>query len=330
MNKEIWRKNIKTLKAHHKRYGDSTIPLGGEKDKVFAKWVENVRRHASRLTDQERRELTEAGFNFNPGQDWNTMFRSLEQFYKKHGHTSIPSDQQALEKLFDWTLAQKRSRTLLTPAQIKNLDSLDFDWEVSTDNDVKWMAMYQKLGEFKREHGHVKVPQDFKEDLELGRWVSRQRRRETQGELSKNKKQLLSSLGFLWKEDIARMREQSWENRYRELALFKRTHGHIDRLQVRRQHYQLGLWMETQMLSQHRMSRTRKEKLNAIGFQWDKGDFYEERWNEMFQRLIAYRKKHGHCQVKRSEDFKLSVWLQKQNESSAGRKAGKARLRMER
>lgn len=312
MSESHWKENVAKLKAYFKQHGNFNIPADWKKDNTLSRWIANIRKHPNRLTAKQRGDLERIGFNFNVVADWDSMFQRLERFYEKYGHSYIPSNQKNLEDLFDWTVNQRRSKSLLTVGQIKKLDSVDFDWDALTDKDIQWKLMYRELVEFKRRHGHAKVPQDFKENPALGSWVAKQRRRKTEKALSREKVKLLNELGFLWKEDIARMREQSWENKYQQLVHYKRKHGHTDRLQVKRENYQLGLWMETQIVNQRSISIQRKKKLNAIGFRWERGNFSDERWSEMYEKLVAYKRKYGHCQVKQRQDFTLSVWVQRQ------------------
>ena len=308
---EMWRKSINKLKTFYKRHRHLNLPSVWRKDKRFSRWMQNIREYPNRLSGEQVRELQLIGFDFTIPSDWNAMFNRLEEFHGNHGHCYVPADQKELEELFDWTINQKKSRSLLTLTQLRKLDSRQFDWETSSDNDIKWGGMYRELVDFKRRHGHVRVPYDFKENKALGNWVARQRKKGTDKKLSEEKIKQLNQLGFLWKEDVAKLREQAWEKRFNELRNYKIAFGHMDRLKIRNDNYSLGLWIETQMNAWGHMLPYRKKKLNAIGFKWEKEDIYEQRWNEMYQKLIAYRKRSGHCQVKRWEDFRLSVWLQR-------------------
>ncbi len=306
-----WKENFRKLKAYYKKYRNFNVPSQWSKDKQLSTWVENIRKHPNRLPGNQYNALVKIGFSFQDPSDWNSQFYRLEEFYKQHGHSYVPSDQKKYESLFDWSHNQRQAKSLLTDTQIKKLDSLQFDWNALTDKDIKWEQMYQELMVFKKKYGHTKVPQELKENKSLGAWVSNQRSNKTKKILSAERIRKLNKIGFLWKEDILRMREEAWAKRYTELVRYKKVHGHIDRIKVRHDHYQLGLWIETQIVRQDQLSPDRKRKLNAIGLKWVKEDYAEERWNEMYTKLQAYKKKHGHCRVKKHEDFKLAVWLQR-------------------
>jgi hypothetical protein len=310
-NPEVWSHYIKLLKAYKKQYGDFSVPSQWKKDRQFSQWVENISKHPERVPPKINAELQKMGFDFNPVPDWDSMFFRLKVFFEEHGHSYIPPNRKDLEYLFDWTIRQKQLKAILTAQQVKKLNSVDFDWNVSDRKMVAWEMMYKELENFKTVFGHVKVPQDYRDNLKLGGWVAHQRKNKTEGKLSRERIKKLNLLGFLWKEDIERMRHVAWEKQYNELVKYKKDKGHIDRFQIRKANYSLGLWVETQMVSKDRMPSYRKKKLNAIGFQWDKGNFREERWNDMYERLQMFKAKHGHTRVKRSDDFKLSVWLQR-------------------
>ncbi|WP_333821450.1 helicase associated domain-containing protein [Ohtaekwangia sp.] len=321
-DKDRWKENFSKLKAYRKQHGNFNVSANGSDDKAFNRWVENIRKHPERLPAAIYTRLLKIGFPFKIAADWNNMFSRLEQFYRKHGHSQVSARED--EKLFDWCVNQRNSQARLSSRQVEKLNDLDFDWLVS-DKDLRWLQMFEQLVAFKQEYGHAKVPQDFKGNPALGVWVARQRRAKTRGELSADKVSRLEEIGFLWKEDIAKLREENWEKKYSELIAYKREHGHIDRIKVRKDNYSLGLWIESQIVHQKNIPSHRKKKLDAIGFAWSKGNFAEERWEEMYKRLQAYARKHGHCRVKRHQDFTLSVWVQrnKRDRSSIGREKRK-------
>ena len=60
-----------------------------------------------------------------------------------------------------------------------------------------WDIMYGRLLEYKRKNGHCRVPQYYKEDQKLGRWVDNQRCRKER--LSEERKKKLDAVGFMWR-----------------------------------------------------------------------------------------------------------------------------------
>src|SRR5258706_6949417 len=101
MNKESWKKNVGKLKEYRKAYGNFQVAGNWGKDIPFARWVENLRQRPGDLSDNQFHELENIGFRFQVASDWRKMFSKLEAFYRKQGHTYVPSNHAALESLFD-------------------------------------------------------------------------------------------------------------------------------------------------------------------------------------------------------------------------------------
>ena len=61
----------------------------------------------------------------------------------------------------------------------------------------------------------------------------------------------------------------------------------------------------------------RMDKLNAIGFEWNAEWRSVKSWDELYEQLIDFRRKHGHCNVS-AEDLK-SNQDSKENDKTADR-----------
>lgn len=53
----------------------------------------------------------------------------------------------------------------------------------------------------------------------------------------------------------------------------------------------------------------RLDRLKELGFEWE--PLQERQWNEKYDRLLAFKRVHGHCNVPYmySEDPQLSGWV---------------------
>lgn len=58
----------------------------------------------------------------------------------------------------------------------------------------RWMNRYKELIEYKKEHGSTLVPQRYKKNPKLGKWVTHQR----SSCLTEERKALLDEIGFVW------------------------------------------------------------------------------------------------------------------------------------
>jgi hypothetical protein len=78
----------------------------------------------------------------------------------------------------------------------KRLDAIGFAWRLIDPN--SWESMFDSLVEFKKIYGHCNVPQHWKENKRLGKWVNTQRTAYKRGKLSPEKQKQLNGIGFVW------------------------------------------------------------------------------------------------------------------------------------
>lgn len=119
-----------------------------------------------------------------------------------------------------------------------------------------WLGRYNQLLQFKQEHGHVDVPQTYKGNKALGKWVGKQREmykvylhnrsiecKVTDRQpcsLNDERVEMLNKLGFRWAIgkgqaaklhgifDSSEIQKVNWEQKYNQLQTFKQTHGHLE------------------------------------------------------------------------------------------------------
>ena len=75
----------------------------------------------------------------------------------------------------------------------KRLDSIGFSWNPFSE---LWEARFQELVEYKQVHGSCNVPNRYKANPQLGRWVDKQPRAKTMRE---ERRKRLDSISFTWK-----------------------------------------------------------------------------------------------------------------------------------
>ena len=78
---------------------------------------------------------------------------------------------------------------------------------------------------------------------------------------------------------------------YRALIAYKKKHGHCNVPRRNPGDFALGQWVNKQRSRD--LTRRQREKLQAIGFDFEcKRDKNQRSWDEKFERLKAYKKKH--------------------------------------
>jgi superfamily II DNA or RNA helicase len=235
---------------------------------------------------------------------WDLNFGKLVKFKEEHGHCLVPTVFKSDPKLGHWVHNQRSlySKGKLSQVRITTLKNLSFEWDPIAD---EWDRNFEKLRTFKSENGHCRVPDRYKIDRPLSRWVAIQRRSRTKGLLSSERLAKLQAISFEWDPH-----DTTWEIYFKKIKAFKALNGnclvptdyHID--------VQLGRWVRTQRYyySVGKLTATRTTRLNALGFEWDPQETY---WVEYIEKLKAFIAKHGHCRVATdySEDPQLGTWV---------------------
>ncbi|MEI8140045.1 MAG: helicase associated domain-containing protein [bacterium] len=117
-----------------------------------------------------------------------------------------------------------------------------------------------------------------------------------------------------------------WEDMFRALEAYSKEHGDCQVPANWKKNLQLGRWVAMQRY-RHKIGELTKSyvvRLTKIGFVWSPAD---KVWNDMYQRLVKYKKKHGHCDVPSScpSEPDLANWVanqrhrKKMNSLAAGR-----------
>ena len=124
------------------------------------------------------------------------MYARLVAYKAQHGDCTVPRVNQD-RALARWLTTQRTLKVKghLYFEQIQWLNTLGFAWDPLT---ARWEAMYARLVAYKAQHGDCTVPQIFKQDRPLGRWVTTQRTLKVHGQLYSERIQRLEALGFVW------------------------------------------------------------------------------------------------------------------------------------
>eukprot|EP00531_Pseudo-nitzschia_arenysensis_P018325 CAMPEP_0116115804 /NCGR_PEP_ID=MMETSP0329-20121206/700_1 /TAXON_ID=697910 /ORGANISM="Pseudo-nitzschia arenysensis, Strain B593" /LENGTH=569 /DNA_ID=CAMNT_0003609257 /DNA_START=917 /DNA_END=2626 /DNA_ORIENTATION=- len=237
------------------------------------------------------------------GKEWNTMYERLLKHMEERGLEKVPTRIHMDPELRNWVAQQRldfKKRNLSNQRQLL-LRSIGFHRDKFT---LKWDAKFERLQQFKKEHGHTNVPFHYAKDRQLGTWVSKQRVRIRQGTISAEEKARLEAIGFVPNRFNAR-----WEEMFRRLVAYKKVYGDSNVPRVYEKDAQLAQWVLNQKdaFREGKMKPERQIKLEAIGFSWC--TFYEGdmEWEKNFQRLLAHKAMHGH--IRFFKDQKLARWV---------------------
>ena len=239
------------------------------------------------------------------GLSWDRWFGLLQKYHNRNGHCRVPQSHiENDQKLGYWTGYVRKRVELLTPDQIRRLNSLGFSWDLLSD---QWDEYFSALNEFYTLEGHCRVTARFNfRGLKLGVWVNNQR----QNEKSLNPERLkrLNSINFSW-NPLA----DQWEDAFTKLTQFKKREGHCrparDLVVEGRK---IGSWVVEQRKKKEFLTTKQVNRLDSLGFSWDP---LTEKWEAAFDALKKFNQENGHCRVPQGEiinSIDLSKWSGRQ------------------
>jgi superfamily II DNA or RNA helicase len=246
------------------------------------------------------------------GVSWDRWFGLLQKFFEREGHSDVPIYYlEGGAKLGRWVSNQRhQNRSILSPDQLKRLDSLGFKWSPLTN---QWEKAFEALANFKTREGHCLVPQTHIENgFKLGQWVGSVRLRKVK--IAQSKLIQLESLDFIW-DPIA----EQWEEMFRALEQFRDKEGHC---RVPQGHIQegrtLGTWASTQRLKRKNglLTQSHIRRLNLLDFSWDP---YADQWEECFNAFKRFKQREGHCRIPDEHienGIKIGKWVGKQRQKA--------------
>ncbi len=299
------------LLSYKKRFGDCNVPREWIENPQLGNWVSTQRhwRNKKWLNKERVSRLNKIDFIWEPHDVlWEEMFKELFEFKKAYGHCNIPKEWPENSKLAAWvrTQQQLRRRGDLTEKRISHLSELGFVWGNSSEE--YWEDMFKALVEFKNNNGHCNVPQRWPVNQRLGIWVSNQRRRWKEKQLTEERIKRLNELGFTW--DVQAL----WERMFNVLTEYKNKRGHCNIPKEWPENPDLATWVSIQRTDKYSLSHKQRNRLKGLGFIWDTVN--EASWENMFEKLIEYKKINGHCNVpiEWSENPQLSTWVTEQRQ----------------
>lgn len=277
-NDRNWREMCEQLRTYHAEHGDADVPFRSKENRKLAAWVshQRQRKKSGSLEDEEIRLLDAIGFTWQHRErgSWDDRLDEVAAFKAKHGHCAMPVSCPENPKLgrFVNTMRTQRNNGSLSVDRIAKLDALGFVWassrKVLVDGDgitAEWQARFDKLFRYKETHGDCDVPAKWRENPQLGNWVSQQRQSRKNGTLHPERVRRLDEIGFDWRSDS---RQEEWATRLEQLRAYKKRFSNC-RVPVKwKEDPQLGAWVSNQRyrLKSGTLSPEKKRLLTEIGF----------------------------------------------------------------
>ena len=305
------------LKKFYAVHGHLYIPNTKQYTSLY-KLSERIRKNKDALSRSDKLELDKMGFmwTIKSANDlrWYFHFGELKAFQATFGHTRVPPRKEPYKALGTWVLRQRRDQKVLSKENVKLLNSISFEWssQIKALRDQEWRQMFERLRAFYNKHGHSNVPDRYKPDEKLGRWVSTVRYSEQK--LDGWKKLLLRKVKFKFSRDIKEQREQNRKKLFVKIESFFKKHGHAN---VPETYKDSKLAVAVAYLRQYpnRIRPDERRKLKSWKFLFSED--IKERWNNLweasFRKLQKFKEKFGHCRVSSAyKDKTLARWVANQ------------------
>ncbi len=232
---------------------------------------------------------------------WKNFWRELQHFRSVHGHCGVLVTDQNHPVLAQWVKAIRNRLDLLSIQQLTTLKNIHFDFGRRSN---VWVSHFLELSEFKKCHGHGRVPMHYPKDPNLNGWMCGQRTKWDKMPIDKEK--LLLRVGFDWR--IKRI--PTWERRLEQLREFKERYGHCDVPARWSENHGLSCWVSLQRVKYRRgrLSQSRRKLLEKLGFRWNPS---QQIWELRYKELVQFKAKYGHCLVptKWKPNTKLASWV---------------------
>ncbi|KAL7538248.1 hypothetical protein ACHAXR_008422 [Thalassiosira sp. AJA248-18] len=201
-NAQKWQDKFEELRKYKGLHGDTNVPR--KYDDGLSKWCATQRLRCKEFMNGDAKTpmtllqfqaLESIGFDMSTkrkqydraviDKKWEGRFNELLQYKGKHGNcdVAVRKGYEEYKQLANWAGLQRRKykakqtgtkagrTTGITDDQIKKLASVGFSFSLQDDFDTR----FKHLLEFKKEHGHTKVPVFYTGYNNLGRWAKRMR-----------------------------------------------------------------------------------------------------------------------------------------------------------
>ena len=324
--RSAWDRAYQELVAYKGEHGHMLVPSSHRTFAGFGlgQWVCLQRRakKSNLLNSHKVQRLEALGFVWeirSRRSSWEENCRRLRAYAEEHGHVIVPRWYQTPDgfKLGHWVSQQRMAKSYgkLKREQIAKLDEQGFVWDVIQ---FAWDSGLIHLQEYKKDHGHVIVPQRYEtpDGFKLGHWVNQQRTAKSKGKLKREQVAKLDEQGFFWRLRVA------WDSALIHLQEYKKDHGHVTvpRWYQTPDGFKLGQWVNQQRMgkSKGKLKREQIAKLDEQGFVWDVIQFA---WDSGLIHLQEYKKDHGHVIVPQRyetpDGFKLGHWVSQQRRAKS-------------
>ncbi len=240
---------------------------------------------------------------------WQEGLGAARAYRAEHGDLRVPPGHVTHDgfKLRIWIDNCRGRQGRLSPAQTAELDALGMIWDPLDDQWRRGLAAAQG---FHAQHGHLRVSRSMRYDgINLGLWVQTRRQEYRRGDLTRERRFELDSLGMIWDPF-----EDDWQQGMAAARIYCEGRGDLRVPQKYRspEGFRLGTWIFSRRMEHKsgRLSAERVAELDALGMVWEP---HEETWQRGLRSARRYHDEHGDLRIPKKhvepDGFRLGSWL---------------------
>ncbi|UJW28720.1 Helicase associated domain protein [Saccharothrix sp. AJ9571] len=312
-----WWDGYRRLADFHAREGHTRVPQSFMTTDNFSLglWVAATRTllRKGKLAPDQRQALEALEFTVDPRREtWEHSFTLAAAFYAEHGHLRVPGglrvDGIHLGQFIRAARSQHAHGTL--PADRKaRLDQIGMHWEPTT----RWDETAAVAEQYAAEHGNLLPPKTWRGpgDVDLHRWLARQRTARANGTLEPERAARLDAAGMQWQPPPARPAPRprpTLEDRLPQLHAFYAEHRHLPD-----PHTDAALAaVLKKMRAAHNKGELAAHIVDALGEMGAAWALATDWWDG-YDQLAAFHAREGHCRVPTTHvtagGFDLGAWV---------------------
>lgn len=239
--------------------------------------------------------------------EWEDWYAAAQQYHAEHGDLLVPRSYQTAGglKLGRWI---ERQRALYNGVksvkgglywdQIKRLNDLGMVWKL--EYRYQWYEWIGFVRDYYFEYGDLMVPRNYKTPygVNLGEWISKQRRHYADGMLNAEQTADLERYDMVWYLGNG---QRDWMDWYKDCVDYYAEHGdlRVPVAYVTKGGQKLGSWVALQRErslgkgTHTPLADAQREKLDALQMVWSLDSVRDAEWEQMYQWVADYKAQNG-------------------------------------
>lgn len=277
-----WDNNYMQAKSFYEEYGHLRVNEEAScKDfSALSRWIIVQRRYYNdgKLTQEQIDKLSAIGMIWCLDDPWEIGYTHAKEYFEQNGNLSISRGYRSSDgySLFSWISNQRSKKNspaqyrYLTDEQIKRLESIGMIWNVTSNT---WETTYQLAFDYYHKNGDLNVDRKAKATLgtDLFSWLSLQRDKYWDRELSNEQIEKLNAIGFDWLTPT----ERKWESAFELARKYYMTYGNLDVPSTYKDEtgFGVGMWVKRMRHCKSTLKRSgangdQVKRLESIGMVW--------------------------------------------------------------